>query len=383
MAEILKLTKKEQWGHVAGIDNPADIGSRGVTASFLSASKLWWEGPEWLKGGESEWPTSLVLQDSTEVESERKKVSVFSVLEDEGVRKVGKVIELVRYSSLERLFRVTAWIKRFISNLKRAKEKREIRLGELEVAEVEEAERDWKLDAQEDLKSNEGFEKTRINLGLVKEDEIYICRCRLANSNLELQSKFPIILPRNHRFTHLVILDCHKRVHHLKVGGTLAELRSRFWVPKGRQCVKKVIKPCFCCKLLDSKAFNAPEPAPLPDFRVTEAPAFSQVGIDYAGPLFVKVDGKMSKAYFCIFSCTVVRAIHLELVLDQTTSTFLNCFRRFCARRGTPRLVISDNAKTFKAADKILHDLLSKNDVSEFLTRKRIIWRYNLERSPW
>ena len=36
--EILKLTKKEQWGHVAGIDNPADIGSRGVTASFLSAS---------------------------------------------------------------------------------------------------------------------------------------------------------------------------------------------------------------------------------------------------------------------------------------------------------------------------------------------------------
>ena len=177
------------WGHVAGIDNPADIGSRGVTESFLSASKLWWEGPEWLKGGESEWPTSLVLQDSAEVESERKKVSVFSVLEGEGAGKVGKVIELVRYSSLERLLRVTAWIKRFISNLKRAKEKREIRLGELEVAEVEEAERDWILDAQEDLKSDEGFEKTRINLGLVKEDEIYICRGRLANSNRELQSK--------------------------------------------------------------------------------------------------------------------------------------------------------------------------------------------------
>ena len=155
-----------------------------------------------------------------------------------------------------------------------------------------------------------------INLGLVKEDATYICRGRLANSNLELQSKLPISLPRNHRFKHLVILNYHKRVPNLKAGGMLAELRSRLRVPKGRQCVKKVIKPCFRCKLLDSKASNAPESAPVPDFRVTEAPAFPQVGTDYAGPLFVKVNGKMSKAYFCIFSCTVVRTIHLELVLD-------------------------------------------------------------------
>ena len=87
----------------------------------------------------------------------------------------------------------------------------------------------------------------------------------------------------------------------------------------------------------------------------------------------------MCKVYFCIFSCAVVRAVHLELVSDQTTSKFLNCFRRFCARRGTPKLVISDNAKTFKAADKILHC----NEVKSFLTKKRIVWRYNLERSPW
>ena len=97
----------------------------------------------------------------------------------------------------------------------------------------------------------------------------------------------------------------------------------------------------------------------------------------------MKGSGEMCKVYFCIFSCTVVRAIHLELVSGQTTSTFLNCFRRFCARRGTPRLIISDNSKTFKAADKILHNLLSKNEVNNFLKRKRIVWKYNLERSTW
>ena len=41
-----------------------------------------------------------------------------------------------RYSSLERLLRVTAWVKRFVSNLKKAKAKRNIKLGELEVAEI-------------------------------------------------------------------------------------------------------------------------------------------------------------------------------------------------------------------------------------------------------
>ena len=58
----------------------------------------------------------MVLHDSSDLGNERKKVCTFAVIEDEGVRKVGNVIELNRYSSLERLLRVTAWVKRFISN---------------------------------------------------------------------------------------------------------------------------------------------------------------------------------------------------------------------------------------------------------------------------
>ena len=48
VAEVLTLTEKEQWGHVAGKDNPANIGSRGVAASYLKTYNLWWEGPQWL-----------------------------------------------------------------------------------------------------------------------------------------------------------------------------------------------------------------------------------------------------------------------------------------------------------------------------------------------
>ena len=49
VSEILKLTKKENWGHVEGISNPADLSSRVVSASYLRVSKLWWNGTNWLK----------------------------------------------------------------------------------------------------------------------------------------------------------------------------------------------------------------------------------------------------------------------------------------------------------------------------------------------
>ena len=46
--EILGLSKKKEWCHVSGVENPADLG---VTAKWLKESKLWWEGPQWLREG--------------------------------------------------------------------------------------------------------------------------------------------------------------------------------------------------------------------------------------------------------------------------------------------------------------------------------------------
>ena len=75
--------------------------------------------------------------------------------------------------------------------------------------------------------------------------------------------------------------------------------------------------------------------------------------------------------------------MHLELVQNLLATTFVNCLKSMCARRGTPNLIISDNAKTFKATVKLLEWLGDGAAVVEFLNSRRITWRFNLERAPW
>ena len=116
--------------------------------------------------------------------------------------------------------------------------------------------------------------------------------------------------------------------------------------------------------------------ADLPGFRV--AP-FPNVGIDFAGPLFVKCCAKCSsKVYIALFSCCVTRAIHFELVRNLSAETFLCCLRRFAGRRGMPSLIVSDNAKTLKAAERSVRRLFNQSKVKAKLT-----WRFKLERTPW
>ena len=383
--EILKLTKKEEWGHVPGVENPADIGSRGAKASELRDSKLWWEGPKWLREEKETWPNNEPLEDLSEVSEERKKAIVLttSVAEKES-ESVSKVIDINRFSKLGKLLRVTSYVKRFIDNLKKKRAGIDMTLEKVSVEELKGAEKDWIKDVQTTLHGKSDFEKSKVQLGIVMHNGVMICTGRLEHSDLGEETKRPIILPRDHRFTKLMILDCHERVHHCKVKGTLAQLRSRFWVTKGRQVVKKVINGCFLCRKLEGKPYSLPPTAPLPDFRVTQALPFSNIGVDFAGPLYVKgARGQMNKVYITLFTCCVTRAVHLELIENLQTPTFVNCLRRFASRRGTPALVVSDNAKTFKATARLLQKLQKDEQFQDFLASRRTEWKFNMERAPW
>lgn len=99
--------------------------------------------------------------------------------------------------------------------------------------------------------------------------------------------------------------------------------------------------------------------------------------MDYLGPLFVyptpsRKTSTLEKVHIVLFTCANTRAIHLDIVSDNTSEAFANCLRRFISRRCIPKLVISDNAKCFIGPE-------SRN----FITTHDIEWSFILEVSPW
>ena len=383
--EILKLCDKRDWGHCAGIENPADLGSRGVLISELKNSNIWWSGPEWLKGRPADWPCSESILPTRESKIEEKgSFAVNLLINVNSLFGISNLMNLSKFSSLTKLVRVTAWVKRFVSNLKGKK------IGDvlvvdrtLKVSELEEAELEWVKVAQLTLKDQGSYSQIERQYGLVEKEGVLHCTGRLSESELDREAREPIVLPKGHKFTELIIEQCHDRVMHSGVRSTLAQVRSKYWIPKGRQEVKRVTGACVVCKRWNSNACTKPQPAALPEFRVTRAAPFENSGVDFAGPLFAKAQNGTDKVYIALFTCCVTRAVHLELVQDLSAATFLRCLRWFTSRRGTPRIIVSDNAKTFKAAKGILRELFGSEEVKNCLTSKGIDWRFNLERAPW
>ena len=91
----------------------------------------------------------------------------------------------------------------------------------------------------------------------------------------------------------------------------------------------------------------------------------------------------MKEVYLCSYTCAVTRPLHFELVDDLTANCFIQCSRRFSARRGRPQLIINDNAKPFKAASKWIKKLIANVEVQRYLEDNGVKWQFNLERAPW
>ena len=172
---------------------------------------------------------------------------------------------------------------------------------------------------------------------------------------------------------------------HNGVKETLTEVRQGYWIVRGRSLVRAIIHRCITCRKHEGAPFKSPPPPPLPEFRIKEDPAFTYTGVDFAGPLFVRTGASSSshKEWICLFTCLVIRAVHLDIVYDLSTTSFIRCLKRFAARRGLPRKFLSDNGKTFKAAARFLSVIFKDETVREHLVNQGSQWIFNVERAPW
>ena len=172
---------------------------------------------------------------------------------------------------------------------------------------------------------------------------------------------------------------------HNGVKETLTEIRSAYWLLRGRQFVRKVIHRCLTCRRLEGKPFQCLPPPQLPEYCVRQSRPFQYAGVDFAGPLYVKQSSisENQKIWLCLYTCCTTRAVHLDLTPNLNAFTFLRCFKRFTARRGIPSNVVSHNAKTFKSASKIIHRVFDRPEVTRHFNDLRVQWTFNLERAPW
>lgn len=169
---------------------------------------------------------------------------------------------------------------------------------------------------------------------------------RLQNAELNFDQQHPLILPKRHHITTLIIEDLHTKNLHANGQLLLSLLRQRFWIPDGRNVVRKVIHKCLICFRL--KASTAKQlMGQLPGERVMPTRPFTNTGVDYAGPFYLKRGGQRSKSvtkgYIALFVCLSTKAIHLGLVPDLSSEAYIAALRRFTARRGLCNNFYSDN----------------------------------------
>ena len=106
-------------------------------------------------------------------------------------------------------------------------------------------------------------------------------------------------------------------------------------------------------------------------------PPFMYAGTDCFGNLYVK----RGRAVLKSFGYLTMKAVHIQMLYSLDSSSFINCFQRFIARRGMPQIMRSDNGTHFTSAQKELKTALAKvsDDViiKDFMLHKDIKWIFN------
>ena len=179
----------------------------------------------------------------------------------------------------------------------------------------------------------------------------------------------------------------HEKAFHTGCSQTLSLLRHKFWIPQGRSAFRRVLERCVLCRRHEGGPYKMPLMPPIPTERVSASTPFTYTGVDYFGPLFIRTKGESQKVWVCLYTCLVVRSVHLELMYDMSAYHFFLGFRRFIAQHGKPCKIISDNAAHFKLAsdtiDKIWGRILTEEDTVSYSANQNIQWTFTVELAPW
>ncbi|XP_062556691.1 uncharacterized protein LOC134221516 [Armigeres subalbatus] len=391
VGEILELTEVNEWRWLSSKSNVADDGTKWKNKPDLSSGSRWFNGPSFLWKSKDEWPDCSLNNVET---SEEIRSSVLHHSEES----VSSILLPQDYSSWNHLRRVTAFVQRFVGNVKLKISGQQLNAGPLTQKELHMAEIFQIKRAQKEVFSDElaiiAIEHRRLHKKnalyklspFIDEQGLMRINSRLSECDfLDKNTKYPIVLPRDHPVTSLIVREVHLRYHHQCHETCINEVRKRFHIPRVRAVYDRVRRGCQVCKLQRAEP-APPTMAPLPKARLAAfVRPFSYVGVDFFGPFFVVVGRHHEKRWGVIVTCLTTRAIHLELAASLNTSSCILALNSCFARRGTPIEIVSDRGTNFVGADKELKEAVAAmeydNLVTEF-TSPKTSWRFNPPASP-
>ena len=352
---IQDVLPAQHWRHVDTNHNPADCASRSLRPRQLPEHKLWWNDLEWLSGPQFNWPScKMTCDEPPEQRSKPHPILQCNVA----------IVEVNKYSSWSRLKRVTAWCFRFINNIKRARVKRKMTdldnddLDHAECYIIRNSQQEFFADDYSRLSAGKPISASSklVSLAPFLDEATGVIHVggRIQHaSGLATTARHPILVSNNDPLVNLIVRYYHDQSLHAGNQATLAHTRCKFWILRGRDVVRRIIIKCVKCRRFNASPLH-PRMADLPASRVTVSRPFTITGLDFGGPLVIKLSSnrkaKTSKAYIALFVCFSTKAVPLELVSGLSTEAFKACLRRFISRRGLPNTIHSDNGTNFVGA---------------------------------
>ncbi|XP_047500211.1 uncharacterized protein LOC125046476 [Penaeus chinensis] len=384
---IHRISSPQQWRHVNSEDNPADDASRGLSAQRLLMSGRWKNGPSFLDLPEDSWPPVPCDNDDLGEDPEVKRESTVMMLKGKEPNGFDKL--LVWYSSWYALQRAVAYfhhLSTWIMEGRPRLEKSQLKVTELQSARtaiIKYVQRVCFGDDIETLRNGKLTKKSKLYRLEPMLDDHGVIRVggRRLDEHSECSEK-PILLPKNHPVTNLIVQDIHIFVaRHSGREHTLANLRRHYWIVAGRPLIDRVLRNCFTCRRVNSKPLTQRQ-GELPLERISaDSPPFTHTGVDCFGPFNLTYMRRTVKRFGCVFTCLSSRAVHLELLHSLDTDEFLNALMRFMARRGTPKKIFSDRGSNFQRANKDIQaktrSWVKDDKICNALHRRDIEWVFH------
>ncbi|XP_072937318.1 uncharacterized protein [Epargyreus clarus] len=349
LGEISELTQKEEWRWVPTHENVADDATR-FTSATITAGDRWFRGPDFLRLPEDQWPKEK-SEDEDPQEEVVLHVAASTPNDDEWLP------DPARVSKYETLVRAAARVLAFVDICRRRATRMEFQhIEKAEEALIRRAQRDSFPEELQLLKKEKAITKTSrlFRLDPILEDGILKIRGRIGAATAPTAMKRPVILDGRHHITRLLVQREHCAAGHANRERVTNDLRQRYWIVHLRPTVRAIERDCALCKRRKARP-QVPATGDLPRERLEPFKRpFSYCGIDYFGPMVVKVGRRREKRWGALFTCLTTRAVHLEIVPSLSTNSAIMAMRRMAARRGWPRTMYSDNATNFRGADKEL-----------------------------